>query len=90
MRCGGRLCARLFPRVEIIHCGGSPDTRVRKPDLAELQKLPDGDEVGPADALIMARSGLERIGLAYRIAYKFPVNETLPAVGHRVVAVECP
>ena len=30
----------------------------------ELQRLPGGGEVGPADALIMARSGLERVGLA--------------------------
>jgi hydroxymethylbilane synthase len=45
--------------------------------------------VGPADALIMARSGLERVGLAGRIAYEFPVQEMLPAVGQGIVAVEC-
>jgi hydroxymethylbilane synthase len=80
---------RLFPDVEIIHYRGAADTRVRKLDNAELQRLPDGGAVGPADALIMARSGLERVGLAGRIAYEFPVSEMLPAVGQGIVAVEC-
>jgi hydroxymethylbilane synthase len=80
---------KLFPEVEIIHYRGAADTRVRKLDKAELQRLPDGGAVGPADALIMARSGLERVGLASRIAYEFPVSEMLPAVGQGIVAVEC-
>jgi hydroxymethylbilane synthase len=80
---------RLFPEVEIIHYRGAADTRVRKLDNAELQRLPDGGAVGPADALIMARSGLERVGLAGRIAYEFPTSEMLPAVGQGIVAVEC-
>jgi hydroxymethylbilane synthase len=80
---------KLFPEVEIIHYRGAADTRVRKLDNAELQRLPDGGAVGPADALIMARSGLERVGLASRIAYEFPVSEMLPAVGQGIVAVEC-
>jgi hydroxymethylbilane synthase len=37
----------------------------------------------------MARSGLERVGLADRIAYEFPIGEMLPAVGQGIVAVEC-
>src|SRR5438552_1637560 len=80
---------RLFPQIEIIHFRGAADTRVRKLDNAELQKLPGGGAVGPADALIMARSGLERVGLAARIAYEFPVTDMLPAVGQGIVAVEC-
>jgi len=80
---------RLFPEIEIIHYRGAADTRVRKLDNAELQKLPGGGAVGPADALIMARSGLERVGLAARIAYEFPVTDMLPAVGQGIVAVEC-
>src|SRR3954467_14840089 len=62
---------RLFPEIEVIHFRGAADTRVRKLDNGEMQRLPDGDEVGPADALIMARSGLERVGLACRIARDF-------------------
>jgi hydroxymethylbilane synthase len=37
----------------------------------------------------MARSGLERVGLASRIAHEFSVREMLPAVGQGIVAVEC-
>ena len=80
---------RLFPQAEVIHYRGAADTRVRKLDAGEKQRLPDGGSVGPADALIMARSGLERVGLANRIAYEFPAQEMLPAAGQGIVAVEC-
>jgi hydroxymethylbilane synthase len=80
---------RLFPDAEIIHYRGAADTRVRKLDHLEKQRLAGGGEVGPADALIMARSGLERVGLADRIAYEFSLQEMLPAVGQGIVAVEC-
>jgi hydroxymethylbilane synthase len=80
---------RLFPDIEVIHYRGAADTRVRKLDALELQKLPDGGAVGPADALIMARSGLERVGLADRIGYTFPLSDMLPAAGQGIVAVEC-
>jgi hydroxymethylbilane synthase len=80
---------RLFPQIEVIHYRGAADTRVRKLDNGEKQRLPDGGAVGPADALIMARSGLERVGLVHRIAYEFSVKEMLPAVGQGIVAVEC-
>src|ERR1700761_6713793 len=80
---------RLFPDIEVIHYRGAADTRVRKLDALEMQRLPDGGAVGPADALIMARSGLERVGLADRIAYEFPVRDMLPAAGQGIVAVEC-
>ena len=80
---------RLFPDIEVIHFRGAADTRVRKLDNREMQRLPGGGEVGPADALIMARSGLERVGLADRIAYEFPAREMLPSAGQGIVAVEC-
>jgi hydroxymethylbilane synthase len=80
---------RLFPDIEVIHFRGAADTRVRKLDHLEKQRLPDGGTVGPADALIMARSGLERVGLADRIVYEFSPREMLPAVGQGIVAVEC-
>jgi hydroxymethylbilane synthase len=80
---------RLFPEVEVIHFRGAADTRVRKLDHREKQRLSGGGEAGPADALIMARSGLERVGLAGRIAYEFSPAEMLPAVGQGIVAVEC-
>src|SRR5215468_3660036 len=80
---------RLYPAVEVIHYRGAADTRVRKLDAGEKQRLPDGGAVGPADALIMARSGLERVGLGGRVAYEFSAQEMLPAVGQGIVAVEC-
>jgi len=80
---------RLFPEAELIHFRGAADTRIRKLDQGEMQRLPDGGATGPADALIMARSGLERVGLAARAAYDFPVSDMLPAVGQGIVAVEC-
>jgi hydroxymethylbilane synthase len=80
---------RVFPDIEVIHYRGAADTRVRKLDQKEKQRLADGGSVGPADALIMARSGLERVGLASRIAYEFSSTEMLPAVGQGIVAVEC-
>src|SRR3982075_2831065 len=79
---------RLFPEVEVIHYRGAADTRVRKLDNLEMQRLPGGGEVGPADALIMARSGLERVVLASRIAHEFSIREMLPAVGQGIVAGE--
>src|ERR1700720_757588 len=33
---------RLFPHVEVIHYRGAADTRVRKLDNSEVQRLPDG------------------------------------------------
>ncbi|MGY4477518.1 hydroxymethylbilane synthase [Bradyrhizobium sp. USDA 3364] len=80
---------RLFPEATVIHYRGAADTRVAKLDRGDKQRLPDGGEVGPADALVMARSGLERIGMTARIAHDFSVNEMLPAVGQGIVAVEC-
>jgi hydroxymethylbilane synthase len=80
---------RLYPEIEVIHYRGAADTRMRKLDQGDKQKLPDGSAVGPADALILARSGLERVGLGNRIAYEFSIAEMLPAVGQGIVAVEC-
>jgi len=80
---------RLFPDVTVIHYRGAADTRIAKLDRGDMQKLPDGGEVGPADALVMARSGLERIGMTARIAHDFSVQEMLPSVGQGIVAVEC-
>ncbi|WP_275248729.1 hydroxymethylbilane synthase [[Pseudomonas] carboxydohydrogena] len=80
---------RLFPEAEVIHFRGAADTRIRKLDGREMQRLPDGGEAGPADALVMARAGLERVGFADRIVHQFSPDEMLPAVGQGIVAVEC-
>lgn len=80
---------RIYPKAEIIHFRGAADTRIRKLDEGAMQKLPDGGAVGPADALVMARSGLERVGLIDRMTMEFEADAMLPAIGQGIVAVEC-
>ncbi len=80
---------RLYPACEIIHYRGAADTRLRKLEDRVMQKLPNGGEVGPADGLIMAKSGLERVGLAHHIAKVFSPDVMLPAIGQGIVTVEC-
>jgi len=81
---------RLFPKAEVIHFRGAADTRLEKLDKGTKQQLPDGGSVGPADALVMAASGLARIGRADRISRILSLSEMLPCVGQGIVAVECP
>lgn len=53
-------------------------------------ELLDGTRSGlDADAMVLARAGLERIGLTGRIRQEFAVEEILPAVGAGVLVVEC-
>lgn len=81
---------RLYPQAEIIHFRGAADTRLEKLDARTPQKLPEGGTVGPADALVMAASGLSRIGQSHRISRLLSFDEMLPCVGQGTVAVECP
>lgn len=81
---------RLYPSAEIIHFRGAADTRLDKLDNKTPQKLPEGGTVGPADALVMAASGLKRIGRADRVSRLLSFDEMLPCVGQGIVAVECP
>lgn len=80
---------RLFPQAQIIHYRGAADTRIRKLDQGEPQKLPDGSETPPADALVMAKAGLARVGASERCDYTFTHDEILPAVAQGIVTVEC-
>ncbi|MEM7477630.1 MAG: hydroxymethylbilane synthase [Planctomycetota bacterium] len=83
------LLGRLYPAAEVIHFRGAADTRIKKLDEGTMQMLPDGNAVGPADALILARCGLERLGVAHRAAHIFSPEELAPALGQGIVAVEC-
>lgn len=80
---------RLYPRAEVIHFRGAVDTRIRKLDDGVPQKLPDGSKTAPADAIVVAKAGLIRVGLAERIVHEFSAAEMLPAAGQGIVAVEC-
>ena len=79
----------LFPKAEIIHFRGAADTRIHKLDNGIPQKLTDGSEVGPADGILLATSGMGRVGVSDRISYTFSIEEMLPAVGQGIIAVEC-
>jgi len=79
----------LFPKVEVIHFRGAADTRIHKLDNGIPQQLVDGGEVGPADGILLATSGMARVGIADRASHTFSVADMLPAVGQGIVAVEC-
>jgi len=82
-------CRLIYPNAEIIHFRGAVDTRLAKIDKGLLQKLPDGGEVGPADAMIVAHAGLDRLGFSVRISKVLSVDQMMPAIGQGIVAVEC-
>ena len=50
-----------------------------------LQKLDDGE----FDAIILATSGLQRLGLDARIRHELAIHISLPAVGQGALAIEC-
>ncbi|MEL7229005.1 MAG: hydroxymethylbilane synthase [Pseudomonadota bacterium] len=81
--------AELFPHIEVIHFRGAADTRIHKLDNGIPQTLVDGTETPPADAILLATSGMARVGVSDRASYTFPTSEMLPAVGQGIVAVEC-
>ncbi|MEN0039917.1 MAG: hydroxymethylbilane synthase [Pseudomonadota bacterium] len=79
----------LYPKAEIIHFRGAADSRIEKLDNGIKQKLVGGEEVGPADGILLATSGMARVGVSDRISHTFTTSEMLPAVGQGIVAVEC-
>jgi hydroxymethylbilane synthase len=68
------LARRPDLRIEPIR--GNVDTRLRKLDE------------GLCDGLVMARAGLERLGLKPKHAEPLPVEEFLPAVGQGILGLE--
>ncbi|WP_425408414.1 hydroxymethylbilane synthase [Hyphococcus sp.] len=85
----GAFLKKLYPACDIIHYRGAANTRIQKLEDKALQKLPGGGAVGPADGLVMARCGLERVGLAQNISKIFSAAEMLPAIGQGIVTAEC-
>ncbi|RAJ66543.1 hydroxymethylbilane synthase [Streptomyces sp. Amel2xB2] len=71
----------LRPDLRVVDVRGAVATR--------LEKL-DGLRPGlDADAMVLARAGLMRLGLTGRIRRVFPLDAVLPAVGAGVLTVQC-
>lgn len=66
---------RHRPDIKIVNFRGNVTTR-----LAKLEE-------GVALATILARAGLERLGLTSKITYTFPVTQMLPAVGQGTISI---
>ncbi len=79
----------LLPNIGVIHFRGTADGRIRKLDDGEGQRMSNGTVTEPADAIILATSGLARVEMADRIDHTFSTSDMLPAVGQGIVAVEC-
>lgn len=69
--------ARDHPNLEPVPIRGNANTRLAKLDAGEV------------DALLLAVSGLERIGAEGRIAQVLPVETMIPAVGAGVLGLQC-
>jgi hydroxymethylbilane synthase len=67
---------RLRPDLDIRELRGNVDTRLRKV----------GD--GEYDAIVLAKAGLDRLGLSQRISETFAQELFMPAVGQGAIAVE--
>jgi len=63
--------------LQILNLRGNVDTRLRKLDSGEM------------DAIIVAKAGLDRLGLAARITETLAPDIMLPAVGQGALAIEC-
>lgn len=71
-----QLMAR-YPHLCILTLRGNVNSR--------LKKLDDGEY----DAIILATAGLERLGLASRIACSLAPEISLPAIGQGAIGIEC-
>lgn len=70
---------RLRPDLKALHIRGNVDTRLRK-----LRA-----EGGEFDAIVLAKAGLERLGLDHECTQILSDEEMLPAPGQGALAVEC-
>jgi len=68
---------RNYPQLKCVHFRGSADTRIAKLDA------------GAVDAVILASSGLERIGMRDRATEELPEDVFPPAFGAGVVTMDC-
>jgi hydroxymethylbilane synthase len=77
-----RRAAQLLvrrPDLRLIDIRGNVDTRMRKALAAD----------GPYDAIVLALTGLERLGRGNEISQELSLDEMLPAPGQGALAVQC-
>lgn len=67
----------IRPDLDIRDLRGNVDTRLRKVESGEYE------------AILLAKAGLDRLGLSQRITEIFPPDICMPAVGQGAIAVEC-
>ena len=70
------LLAELRPDLQVVPLRGNVETRLAKLDAGE------------ADAVVLAAAGLERLGLADRIAFLLDPREFVPEAGQGAIAVQ--
>jgi hydroxymethylbilane synthase len=67
----------IRPDLDIRDLRGNVDTRLRKVESGEYQ------------AILLAKAGLDRLGVSQRIAEVLSPEVCMPAVGQGAIAVEC-
>jgi hydroxymethylbilane synthase len=67
----------LRPDLDLRDLRGNVDTRLRKVESGEYE------------AVMVAKAGLDRLGLSQRISEVLPPEVCMPAVGQGAIAVEC-
>jgi len=70
---------RVRPDLKIAHIRGNVDTRLRKLHA----------EGGEFDAIVLARAGLERLGLQREVTEVLTPAQMLPAPGQGALGIEC-
>ncbi|MFF2925500.1 hydroxymethylbilane synthase [Streptomyces celluloflavus] len=73
---------RVRPDLDVVRVRGLVGTRIDKLD----GRKPTDRKL---DAMVLARAGLERLGLTHRARQVFDVGEMLPAVGAGALGLEC-
>ncbi|MEV0444952.1 hydroxymethylbilane synthase [Streptomyces spectabilis] len=73
---------RVRPDLQVVRVRGAVGTRIEK--LDGTRKIDT-----KLDAMILASSGLERLGIAHRARQVFTLDEMVPAVGAGALGLEC-
>ncbi|MEU2789322.1 hydroxymethylbilane synthase [Streptomyces sp. NPDC007100] len=73
---------RVRPDINVVRVRGAVGTRVEKLDGGRKTDT-------KIDAMVLARAGLDRLGLADRARQVFTVDQMLPAVGAGALGLEC-